>query len=106
MKGGVPSVDGLQSGQGASHRNLRGDLADGWEMVNEQIGFHKEKQARTVFHVDRDNVPPLQPRRLRVMAASSCDGRQLDGTVQDGVVQSFRFQCFGDVDLWPKPNRA
>ncbi len=43
MKGGVPSVDGLQSGQGASHRNLRGHLTDGWEMVNEQIGFHKEK---------------------------------------------------------------
>lgn len=57
MKGGVPSVDGLQSGQGASHRNLRGHLADGWEMVNEQIGFHKEKQARTVFHIDRDHVP-------------------------------------------------
>jgi hypothetical protein len=106
MKGGVPSVDGLQSGQGASHRNLRGDLADGWEMVNEQIGFHKEKQASTVFHIDRDDSSAIATRRLRVMAASSCDGQQLDGSVQYDVIQSFRFQCFGDVDLWPKPNRA
>jgi hypothetical protein len=75
MKGGVPSVDGLQSGQGASHRNLRGDLADGWEMMNEQIGLHKENQARTVFHMIETmfryckHVVPSsygQPRRMMV----------------------------------------
>lgn len=49
-------VDRIESGQGASHRNLRVGLPDGWEWSGSQTRVTIEVQAREMFQILRERL--------------------------------------------------